>query len=241
MSLISREQLAQKLDSLPPLPTAVTTAMSTFDNDDVDIGRICKEIGADIALTARLLRVANSSFFGLQRRVGTINDAVAVLGFRAVRSMLLALSVTGAFRALNCRGFDMRSFGRHCAATGLSARALAKSTKRNPDLAFAGGLLHDIGKLVLASEFASDFAEAIAYREQHDCPLVVAERDVLGIDHALVGGMLADAWCFPAELRSAIVDHHAPSAATADSLADLIHIADAVTHGLALKIGRAHV
>lgn len=235
MNTLSHEQIAQKLKHLPALPTVLNAVLASFGDEEADIAMISRQIASDQSLTARLLRVANSSFYGLQCRVATINEAVVVLGFRAVRSMALTLSVSSAFKTGDCPGFDPHRYASHCAGTGLAAKALAQAIGRNADLAFTGGVLHDIGKLALASLFPINYAAAMAYRKLHDCPDVVAERDVLGLDHALVGGMLADAWNFPPILRSAMAEHHSPSAATADSLADLVHVADAVAHGLGLS------
>lgn len=228
------DQIIASLKHLPALPTVVTELLATFGKEDVDIGLLSRLIARDQTLTARLLRVSNSSFYGLQSRVSTINEAVVVLGFRAVRSMVLAVGVSSVFRAEHCPGFDAQGYIRHSIGVGLAARGLAQLTGRNPELAFTGGILHDIGELVLASCFAEQYAEALAYRHQHDCSLVVAERDILGMDHAQVGGLLADTWRFPPSLHSAVAEHHAPSSATADSLADVIHVADAIAHGLGL-------
>jgi putative nucleotidyltransferase with HDIG domain len=234
MNSIQPEQVVARLQQLPALPTAVAKLLASFANEDVDIGQLARQIAHDQTLTARLLRLANSSFYGLPSRVGTINEAVVILGFRAVRSMVLAVGISRAFRADHCPGFDPPGYVHHGIGVGLAARGLARLTGRNPELAFTGGILHDIGELVLASCFTEQYAEALAYRNRHDCPLVVAERDILGVDHAVVGGLLADNWRFPPSLKSAVAEHHSPAAATADSLADLIHVADAVAHGLGL-------
>ncbi|TXH01413.1 MAG: HDOD domain-containing protein [Rhodocyclaceae bacterium] len=234
MTKLKPEQVLACLQALPALPAVVTELLTSFDNEDVDIAELTRRIACDQALAARLLRVANSSFYGLQTRVSTINEALVVLGFRAVRSMVIAMGVSGAFRAGQCHGFEVQPHIRHGIGVGLAARALALETRHNPEIAFTGGILHDIGKLVLASCFAAQYSQALAYREQHDCLLVVAERDVLGMDHAEVGGLLADAWHFPPALRAALADHHGPAAATAASPADLIHVADAIAHGLGL-------
>lgn len=234
MSTLQAEQIVNRLKHLPALPTVVAELLASFGNDEVDIGLLAQQISHDQGLTARLLRVANSSFYGLQSRISTINEAVVVLGFRAVRSMVLAVGVSGVFRPDHCPGFDPQAYIRHCVGVGLVARALAQVTGRNPELAFTGGILHDIGELVLATCFPEQYAEALAYRKQHDCPLVEAERDIIGLDHGAVGGLLADTWRFPTSLRSAVAEHHSPSTATADSLADLIHLADGIAHALGL-------
>lgn len=235
MNQLNRDQVVAQLKQLPSLPAAVTELLTSFSKEEVDISQIAHQIACDQGLTARVLRVANSSFYGLQSRVGTINEAVVVLGFRAVRSMVLAVGMSGAFRPAQCPGFDAPAYLRHCVAVGLAARAIAPLAGHNAELAFTAGILHDIGELVLASNFAPQYAAVLAYRKQHDCFLIEAERDVLGMDHAEVGGLLAEIWRFPDTLHEAVADHHAPAGAPASSLADLIHIADAIAHALGLS------
>jgi putative nucleotidyltransferase with HDIG domain len=232
MTTLDRDQVLAHLKQLPSLPVAVADLLASFANEDVDVTSIAHQIARDQGLTARVLRVANSSFYGLQHKVGTINEAVVVLGFRAVRSMVMAVGINGVFRVDQCRGFDAQAYLRHCVAVGLGARALAAETGHNPELAFTGGILHDIGELVLAANFSQQYAEVLAYRKQHDCFLVVAERDILGMDHCEVGSLLAETWRFPSVLQVAVAEHHAPASAVAGSLADLMHVADAIAHGL---------
>lgn len=231
---LTLDQVRARIKQLPALPSAVADLLASMGNDDVDVDRIARQIARDQGLTARVLRVANSSFYGLQNKVNTINEAVVVLGFRAVRSMVLAVAMNGAFRVENCAGFAVQAYLRHSIGTALAARALAPLVGQNPEYAFTAGLLHDIGQLVLAANFAPQYAEMLAYQSEHDCPLVVAERDVLAIDHSVAGGLLAEAWHFPEMLRGAVLEHHAPASAEAQSLADLIHVADITAHALGL-------
>lgn len=235
MTLLSRDQLIDRLKQLPPLPPVVSDLIVSFGDDDVNTSQIARQISHDQGLTARVLRVANSPFYGLQSKVGTINDALVVLGFRAVRSMVMALGINGAFRVDQCPGFAAQGYLRHSIGAALAARSLAPLAGKNADLAFTAALLHDIGQLVLASSFSVQYAVALAYREKHDCPLVVAERDILGLDHAEVGAILAETWRFPESLQQAIAKHHAPAAEVADSLANLVHLADAFAHALGLS------
>ncbi len=238
MNSLDHEQVVVRLKQLPSLPSVVSELLASFGNEDVDVGRIAQQIAHDQGLTARVLRVANSSFYGLQSRVGTINEAVVVLGFRAVRSMVLAVGMSGAFRPGQCPGFDGHAYLRHGVAVGLAARAIAPFSRHNPELAFTGGILHDVGELLLASSFSTQYAEVLAYRKQHDCFMVEAERDILGLDHAEVGGLLADTWHFPAALHEAVALHHVPASAPAGSLADLIHVADGIAHALGMALAQ---
>jgi putative nucleotidyltransferase with HDIG domain len=230
MTQLARDQVQARLKQLPSLPASITDLLASFADEDVDVERIARQIARDQGLTARLLRVANSSFYGRQSRVGTVHEAVVILGFRAVRSTVLAVGMSGVFKVEHCPGFDSAAYLRHAAAVGLAARGLAGLAGHNAELAFTGGILHDIGQLVLAANFPAQYAEALACRRLHDCFMVEAEREVLGIDHAEVGGLLAETWRFPPELHAAVAGHHAPDG----SLADLIHLADAVAHALGL-------
>lgn len=234
MSTLRREDVAARLKQLPSLPNVVSELLSSFTAEDIDVDMIARQIARDQALTARVLRVANSSFYGLQNRVATIQEAVTVLGFRAVRSMVVAVGMSGAFRHEQCPEFDDQVYLRHGVGTALAARVLASRVGVNPDLAFTAGLLHDIGQLVLVSNFPQQYSKVLQYRKQHDCFLVQAERDVLGVDHAEVGGLLAEAWHFPPVLREAVGEHHAPASAAGGSLANLIHVADLTAHALGL-------
>lgn len=232
MKPLDRAQVLAHMRRLPPLSPVVAELLASFDDKGADSSDIARKIGRDQALTARVLRVANSPFYGLANKVGTIGDAVVVLGFRAVRSMVLAVGVNNAFHGECCPGFDAPAYLRHCLLVGALARRLAPASGYHDEIAFVAGLLHDVGELVLAANFAERYDEVLAYRNRHDCFLVVAERAVLGIDHAEVGGLLAEAWHFPAFLHEAITAHHRPAMPGYASLADLIHVADAIAHGL---------
>ena len=232
MTSLHKDKIAVRLQQLPPLPQAVSELLASFAQEDVDVDQLARQISHDQAITARVLRVANSSFYGLQSKVGTIQEAVVVLGFRAVRSMVLAVGMNSTFRTDQCRGFDAEIYQRHCVGTSLAAWGLAEMAGCNRDLAFTAGLLHDIGQLALASNFPVEYAKALEYQRQHDCFIVVAERDVLGVDHTQVGGMLAETWHFPVALHQAVSEHHEPAAAKADSIANLIHVADVTAHAL---------
>lgn len=233
MIMIDRARVIEHLNHLPSLPVAVSELLVSFGDAEVDLEKIAELIARDQALTARVLRIANSSFYGLQCKLGSIQDALVVVGFRAVRSMVVAAGINGTFKATTCRGYDPAASLRHSVAVGIAARALASILPgHNPDIAFTAGILHDIGKLVLASGFPVEYAEVLNYRRKHDIFLVDAERDILGLDHGEVGGLLAETWRFPPALREGIAEHHAPAATRATSLANLIHVADAIVLGL---------
>lgn len=231
---LTYDDVVRTLDDLPSLPAVVMELLNSIDQDDVDISVLAKKVSYDQALTAKTLRLANSSLYGLQVKVTTIQQAITYLGFQTTRNLITAAAVTGCFAEGHCPGFDHKAFWRHSIATAACAKVLARQMRFNQDYAFTAGLLHDIGRLVLVSCFPNQYAETIAYRDEHDCYLLEAERIVLGVDHVDAGMALAEHWNFSDTMRLAIGGHHDPEAPGAGFLAAIIHVADAIVHALDL-------
>jgi len=229
--LTLKEVLAD-IRQLPSLPAVVGELIKTLDNEYAGIDQLAEGIAKDQSLAARALRVANSPFYGIQHKVSSIHEAIVILGFRAVSSLVMAASVTGYFLPPKGVAFDLTRFWRHGIGTALCARALARLSAVDAEAAFTAGLLHDIGVLMLLTTRPMHYAEALAYRVANDCLLVEAEQAVLGIDHAQTGEALASRWRFPAEIARAVALHHAPEGGA--GLADVVHVADILAHALDL-------
>ena len=229
---ISIGEVVDRLQELPSLPAVVMELLASVDQEDVDISVLARKVSHDQALTAKTLRMANSSSYGLQVKVTTIQQAITFLGFQTTRNLITAAAVTGCFSAGRCAGFSEKAFWRHSIATAACARVLARRMRFNQDYAFTAGLLHDIGRLVLVSTYPARYADAIAWRAAHDCVLVEAERATLGVDHVMAGVALAEHWNFSDTMRQAIAFHHEPERAGAGFLATIIHVADAIVHAL---------
>ncbi|MES2757638.1 MAG: HDOD domain-containing protein [Pseudomonadota bacterium] len=232
MSPLSLEDVVSKLQDLPSLPAVVMELLTSIDQENVDISVLAKKVSHDQALTAKTLRLANASVYGLQVKVTTIQQAITFLGFQTTRNIITAAAVTGCFAAGQCVGFDDKAFWRHSIATAACARVLARRMRFNQDYAFTAGLLHDIGRLVLVSTYPQRYAEAIAYRAAHDVEMLDAERAVLGVDHVVTGVALAEHWNFSDTMRLAIANHHSPELPGAGFLATIIHVANAIVHAL---------
>ncbi|MYN02503.1 HDOD domain-containing protein [Pseudoduganella sp. DS3] len=231
---LTYDDVVKNLDDLPSLPAVVMELLNSIDQEEVDIAVLAKKVSHDQALTAKTLRLANSSLFGLQVKVTTIQQAITFLGFQSTRNLITAAAVTGCFADKLCPGFDHRSFWRHSIATAACAKVLARHVRFNQDYAFTAGLLHDIGRLVLVSSFPELYAQVIAHQKEHDCYALEAERAVIGIDHVEAGLALAEHWNFSDTMRLAIAGHHEPEKPGAGFLATIIHVADAVVHALDL-------
>jgi putative nucleotidyltransferase with HDIG domain len=222
------------LQSLPTLSSVVLDLLNSVDQDDIDLATLARKISHDQALTAKTLRFANSSFFGSQSKVTTIQQAISLLGVQSVRHLIMASALTGHFADGNCAGFDPRAFWRHSLATAVCCKVLAMHLHLNQDYAFTAGLLHDIGRLVLVTCFPAQYAATLAYRNRHDCHLLDAEQAVLGTDHVEIGRALAAQWNFSEIIQKAIAGHHTPDAFGHGSIASIVHVANAIVQALDL-------
>lgn len=226
------QEIVDSVRQLPSLEPVINRLLASFEQTDIDLAHLAAEVAHDQALVARVLRLANSPFYGLTSRVGSIREAILVLGFRNVRAAVLAIALTRCFIDRHVPGFDAAEFWRHSTAVGIAARELARRCHREDDVAFTCGVIHDIGVLVLMSIAPDEMARVLEYCREHGCMIRDGERAVLGVDHPAVGALMARKWAFPAELCDGIEWHHAPDDATADSLANIVHLADVVVRAM---------
>ena len=232
---IQFDEIVKQIKDLPTLPAIVMELLNSIDQEDVDISVLASKVSQDQALTAKTLRFANSSLYGTSTKAATIQQAITFLGMQNVRNLITAAAVTGCFPERRCNGFDFKAFWRHSMATAVCAKSLAKHLRTNQDYAFTAGLLHDIGTLVIVTRFPQHYEKAIAYRTEHDCHMLDAEREVLGVDHVEAGHALALHWNFSEIMQHAIAGHHEPEAVADDALASIVHVANAMVHGLDLS------
>lgn len=231
---ISSEELVQGLDDLPSLPAVVMELLGSIDQEDIDISVLAKKVSADQALTAKTLRLANSSAFGLQVKATTIQQAMTYLGFQSTRNLIMAAAMTGCFPSGRCPSFDDKAFWRLSIATAACARVLARHMRFNQDVAFTAGLLHGIGRLVLVTRYPEQYDAVLRERKRLDSDLIDTERAMLGVDHLLAGAALAEHWQFSGTMQQAIAFYHAPETPGAGFLATIVHVAHAVAHALDL-------
>ena len=237
MSPLTGEEISEAILRLPSLPHIVMELIDALDNGDVDTNTLAQKISHDQALTAKVLGLANSSFYGMQSKVGSIPHAVAVLGFNSVRSLVTAAAVVETFSEGKSKELNHTEFWKHAIATAVAAKAIARNCGGNEDQAFIGGLLHNIGRLVLATYSPSRYQEVLKWRSQHDGDLVAAEIHILGIDHKVAGSAVLAHWKFPASIVETLNTPgknslHAPPLATS-----IVNVADAIAYGLDLSGG----
>lgn len=213
----------EKLREIPTLPHIVmkiTTMSSNPDSSAEDLGRVIEK---DQVLSAKVLRLANSPFYGFPARIASVSHAVVVLGLNVVKGLTLGAT---AFDMMKAAG--MEQLWRHSLGVAMMARILAPRTGlKHPDEVFAAGLLHDLGKVIISVKLP-DLAVQIeqAVRER-DLPIRDAEQEVLSLTHTEVNGWLTDVWNLPASLKDPMMFHHRPTLAlTAPLQTAIVHVAD---------------
>lgn len=232
---IQFDEIVKQVQDLPSLPVVVMDLLRSIDEEDADIGALAEKVTLDQALAAKTLRFANSSLYGSPAKVTTIQQAITRLGVATVRNLITAAAMTGSFPKGAITFFNFTAFWRHAIGTAICANVIARHVRADADYAFTAGLLHDIGRLVLVTRFPQHYERALAYRAEHDCPMLVAERAVLDVDHAMAGHALACHWHFSEVLQHAIAAHHDPDSAPSDTLTAIVHVADAIAHALDLS------
>jgi HD-like signal output (HDOD) protein len=199
-----------------------------------DVGAIIEK---DPDLTARLLKLGNSSFFGFPSRMETVSETISLIGIQQVQDLISVSVVVEIFEGVSEDLVNMGSFWKHSMACGLAARQLALARRvPKPEKFFVAGLLHDIGRLVLYSRAPNDAQDVFRIYLSETILLREAEQKALGFDHTEIGEALLKAWNYPANLISAVRFHHQPISASSFQLeASIVHLADHMVN--ALQIG----
>lgn len=204
-------ELVQGVGGLVTLPDVFIRINRLVEDPNSSMADIAKAAGQDPSFTVRLLRVANSSFYGFSATIDTVTKAVSIIGTSQIRSLALATSVASAFEGLPNRLISMEHFWRHSLYCALAARSLAKQAgKCDADALFTAALLHDIGELVIFNRLPQQAKNALllVLDSADELPVYLAERQIMGFDHAQVGGELARQWKLPQMLEECIEYHH---------------------------------
>ncbi len=202
------QELSENIAELRPLPAAAMQILRITEHDRFSAHELASTISSDQALTAKLLRLANSAYYGFPRTIGTVRDAVVLLGFRTVRATTLASCVIDTLRGSQNVNHD--EFWYHSVSTGMLAEMLARTEGVHQDEAFTAGVLHNIGLMALDQCRPDLLAASLEYARQESVALHVAEWSILGYTDADLGGALAARWQFPLELVEAIRCHATP-------------------------------
>jgi HD-like signal output (HDOD) protein len=202
-----------RIDRLPSMPASCTAIMAEVQAEDPSIQRVADLISTDLGMTAKILQMVNSAFFGLYRRVTDVKDAVMLLGLDAIRALVLSINVFAAFDPRRMPFFDGENLWRHSLAVGGFARQIVQQTtgdRKAATAAFLAGMLHDVGKLILASNFSAAYRAVLAGAREAAGDILEREVAAFGTSHAEIGAYLMGLWGLEPAILAAIAFHHRP-------------------------------
>ena len=230
------DEIFKRVQQLPPgLPQVAQEILAELNSDsDIDLKVIADKISQDQVIAAKVLRLANSAYFGGARNVATLDQAVVLLGMSALRTLVVASSATGLFPDMP--GFDKNAFWKHCFMVASLCRELARMAGLDGNVAFMCGMLHRIGDLLIRMANPSLSADIDSYEEMGACR-AESQKNLMGLDYAEVGEALASRWDFPEVIQEAIVYQLEPQDFEGEQnyaalLALASHLLNAVKNGL---------
>ncbi|GAB6097664.1 hypothetical protein JCM14469_39180 [Desulfatiferula olefinivorans] len=205
-----KKDVSELIRDLPPMPHLAAHMLQILSDPDSSVDDLTGVMIQDQAMAATLIKVANSALYRTGRDVVTLNDAVAKLGFKAVRSLVLTATTQSLFpknnKSLEMISHDLWQHSKEC---GLASRIVAEALGAvDPEEAFVAGLLHDIGKLAMLLTYTSDYQDILRKQRVDGCSSLEAEKTVLGFDHCEIGAMFMDKWHMPRHLKEAVIFHH---------------------------------
>ncbi len=218
------EALLQNPNALPTAPKVVEELISSFEKEDVSLDEIARTLSLDPVLSAKLLRLANSAYYHVSRRIGNVEDAIRMLGFVTVRTLVISSGLVGGFKTVP--GLDLKRFWRYSLHTAVAGKWIAKKVGLNTDLAFTIGMMHAIGQLVMHSGLPVQAQELDKTVSSYDPARLAAEMDAFGYDYSQVGAELAVRWKFPDIFPDTIRGFPQPLGTTPLSrMAAVVHLA----------------
>ncbi len=229
----SLKKLVTQVSTLPSLPALYVELEEVIQSEDSSIERVAEIISQDVGMTAKVLQLANSAFFGLPRKINSPQEAVLFIGFKALEAMILSAHIFAQFQNTSRFQAMINDLWHHSQATAGIAKALSRQEVMDENIngyASMAGLLHDCGKLVLADNFPEKYDAALSLSEASGVPLWQAEETLFGAHHGSVGAYLLGIWGLPNPLVEALAFHHQPDSFPQDSFNVLtaVHVADAL-------------
>jgi putative nucleotidyltransferase with HDIG domain len=209
---MDEQQILKQLNTIkdiPTLPTIVFELNQQLENPETSIAIVSETIERDQAMALKILKLVNSAFYGFKTGISDVKAAVVLLGFNAVRNAIVSISIIHALpKSILLQDFEMGAFWKHSLAVAVTSKNIAqKSGLESPDNCFVGGLLHDVGKVILAQYFQDLFVKAWTYMQNESVSFYEAERHELPVDHARIGAYLAERWALPKGLIESIRWH----------------------------------
>ena len=232
------ESLLSQITEVPTLPTSVLRVMQMIEDPFCSSSDLAKIIQADPAMASKVLKLANSSYYGFRQKISNIPQAVTLLGFATLKNTLLAAAVFDMFR-ISSTGFDLPAVWQHSITAATAARLIAKRARYpHAEKAFTAALLHDIGKIIIARYVPQGMAEIVEIVYADQTTMYDAEKLVLGLAHPALGAWVLARWGLPAPIVEAVEHHHFPTRAqTSIDLAGIVNLANLLAHRVNIGSG----
>lgn len=234
------KKLLAAVERMPAFPKSVQTILVMTRNITCAPKDLVQVIEKDPVITMKILKILNSAYYSLPQKITAVSQCVVLLGFNTIKNIALNIASIGILPKRNAAHFDVQQYLLHSLTTASVARLLAGNLlggeHADPTDCYIAGLLHDIGKVVFAQFMAEEFREALTLSKMHGIPLHETEQQIIGVDHSVVGAMLAEHWQFPQTLSSSIRLHHQPDGCSTP-LGDCLWVADQITKKLTLGDG----
>ena len=227
--------LVAGMKSLPSLPSLFLEVVEALKQPDISVHKISRLIEQDVAMAAKILQLVNSAFFGLRRRVDDLSRAISLLGFNTIKTLVLSVHLFSQCDQARLKRFQLATLWEHSFTVGSVARSIARSESQEQsaiDAAFTAGLLHDTGKLVLATNVPELYDKALACAQARKIPGWEAEQATLGVSHAQIGAYLLGIWGLPRTIVETLAFHHCPAQCPEQMVGPLtaVHVADSLVY-----------
>ncbi len=229
------KQVISKIDSLPSVPSLYVELMEELKSEDASIAKVGDIIAKDMGLTAKMLKLVNSAFFGLPQHIASPAKAASLLGTDLVKAIVLSAGTFDKFRKLKFLGFSLDDMWQHTMDTAACCKIIAQAAgldRKDADIAFMAGLLHDIGKLLIAAHIPQGFTLVLRHMHQNATTMAEAEMEIIGTTHAAIGAYLLGLWGLPEPIIEAAAYHHTPGLNPAPDLhfTAIAHMADTMVN-----------
>lgn len=226
------KRVISQMNSLPSLPSLYSEIMNELQSPKTSLDKVGRIISKDLGMTTKILHLVNSAFFGIPRHISSPEQAASLLGLDTIKALVLSVGVFSRFDKAKVPGFSIKALWIHSIRTGANAKAIAKAENIDKpfiDDAFMAGLLHDVGKLVLATALGDSFKKTIELAREQNTPYYEAERSIIGTTHAEVGAYLLGLWGLSNSLVEAVAFHHRPKIFPGDGFNSIaaVHFANA--------------
>jgi putative nucleotidyltransferase with HDIG domain len=234
------EEVLLLIEHIPPFPKVAQRVMDLLADPNTTATQLAEVIQFDAAITANVLKICNAAYFGLPRKVSSLDEGLVVIGQDVLKDIIITSSSARFFKGKVGAGYDLGDgeLWKHSVACGIMAKLLVSTVDSiDGSSVFTAALLHDIGKRFLSTFIADDFQKIVRLVQEENLTFEAAEHEIIGIDHAKLGGIIFQKWGFPTEMREAVENHHEPDALDQAELTALVALANAIVLSMGIGVG----